>query len=151
MLLYFLGKGKHSEMSSFPETKVEKFTGQKNALKFVQRNLHQFSRVYPKGTRVDSSNYDPTPMWNSGVHMAALNYQTPGKWFTCLSNLTYTRLWQLNSVRSKPLLICGSTARLSSLLLLVRCRKLWVCVSSGHLCSSVFAEKVVTVGWNERS
>ena len=66
-------------MSSFPETKVEKFTSQKHAPKFVQSNLHQFSRVYPKGTRVDSSNYDPTPMWNCGVHMAALNYQTPGK------------------------------------------------------------------------
>ncbi|CAB4012366.1 1-phosphatidylinositol 4,5-bisphosphate phosphodiesterase gamma-1-like isoform X2, partial [Paramuricea clavata] len=73
------GKGKHCEMSSFPETKVEKFTGQKNAMKFLQRNLHQFSRVYPKGTRVDSSNYDPTPLWNSGVHMAALNYQTPDR------------------------------------------------------------------------
>jgi hypothetical protein len=76
--IVFLEKGKHCEMSSFPETKVEKFTGQKNAAKFVLRNLHQFSRVYPKGTRVDSSNYDPTPMWNSGVQMAALNYQTPG-------------------------------------------------------------------------
>ena len=66
-------------MSSFPETKVEKYTSQKHGQKFVQCNLHQFSRVYPKGTRVDSSNYDPTPMWNCGVHMAALNYQTPGR------------------------------------------------------------------------
>ena len=65
-------------MSSFPETIVDKFTNQKNSQKFVQYNLHQFSRVYPKGTRVDSSNYDPTPMWNCGVQMAALNYQTPG-------------------------------------------------------------------------
>ncbi|GBM65179.1 1-phosphatidylinositol 4,5-bisphosphate phosphodiesterase gamma-1 [Araneus ventricosus] len=36
----------------------------------------QFSRVYPKGTRIDSSNYDPFKMWNVGVQMAALNYQT---------------------------------------------------------------------------
>ncbi|XP_046842462.1 1-phosphatidylinositol 4,5-bisphosphate phosphodiesterase gamma-1-like isoform X1 [Xenia sp. Carnegie-2017] len=72
-------KGKHYEMSSFPETKVDKFTNQKNSQKFVQYNLHQFSRVYPKGTRVDSSNYDPTPMWNCGVQMAALNYQTPDR------------------------------------------------------------------------
>ncbi|GBM08691.1 1-phosphatidylinositol 4,5-bisphosphate phosphodiesterase gamma-1 [Araneus ventricosus] len=36
----------------------------------------QFSRVYPKGSRIDSSNYDPIKMWNAGVQMVALNYQT---------------------------------------------------------------------------
>ncbi|GIZ03789.1 1-phosphatidylinositol 4,5-bisphosphate phosphodiesterase gamma-1 [Caerostris extrusa] len=36
----------------------------------------QFSRVYPKGSRIDSSNYDPMKMWNAGVQMVALNYQT---------------------------------------------------------------------------
>ena len=39
----------------------------------------QFVRTYPHGTRVDSSNYDPIPLWNHGVHMVALNVQTPGK------------------------------------------------------------------------
>ena len=37
-----------------------------------------FSRIYPKGTRVDSSNYDPIPAWSTGNQMVALNYQTPG-------------------------------------------------------------------------
>jgi phosphatidylinositol phospholipase C zeta len=37
-----------------------------------------FSRVYPKGQRIDSSNYCPVPFWNVGSQMAALNYQTPG-------------------------------------------------------------------------
>ena len=46
---------------------------------FDTYHLSQFSRVYPKGTRVDSSNYDPTPMWNAGVQMCALNYQTSGE------------------------------------------------------------------------
>lgn len=37
------------------------------------------SRIYPKGTRVDSSNYNPQPFWNVGCQMVALNYQTMGR------------------------------------------------------------------------
>lgn len=40
---------------------------------------YQFSRVYPRGPRIDSSNYNPMPMWNSGSQMVALNYQTGDK------------------------------------------------------------------------
>eukprot|EP00731_Ephydatia_muelleri_P027125 Em0018g1225a len=36
-------------------------------------------RVYPKGQRLDSSNYDPVPMWNGGCQMVSLNYQTGDK------------------------------------------------------------------------
>lgn len=67
------------EMSSFSESKVDKWVGKKYAAKFVKYNFMQFSRIYPKGSRVDSSNYDPTPMWNAGSQLVALNYQTPGK------------------------------------------------------------------------
>lgn len=35
------------------------------------------SRIYPKGTRVDSSNLDPCPPWSAGNQLVALNYQTP--------------------------------------------------------------------------
>ena len=38
--------------------------------------IRQFARVYPQGKRVDSSNYDPQMMWNCGVQLVALNYQT---------------------------------------------------------------------------
>ena len=41
----------------------------------------QFVRTYPSGLRIDSSNYDPHPMWNNGIQMVALNVQTPGKLF----------------------------------------------------------------------
>ena len=37
----------------------------------------QLVRTYPKGTRVDSTNYNPLPMWRCGVQMVALNYQYP--------------------------------------------------------------------------
>ncbi|KAK6191656.1 hypothetical protein SNE40_003288 [Patella caerulea] len=33
-------------------------------------------RIYPAGTRTDSSNYNPVPMWNAGCQVVALNYQT---------------------------------------------------------------------------
>ena len=36
----------------------------------------QLARVYPKGTRVDSSNLFPMPHWCAGAHMVALNFQT---------------------------------------------------------------------------
>ncbi|UYV82929.1 PLCB2 [Cordylochernes scorpioides] len=44
-------------------------------------NKRQLSRVYPRGTRVDSSNYTPQVFWNAGCQMVALNYQTLGKSF----------------------------------------------------------------------
>jgi phosphatidylinositol phospholipase C, delta len=35
-----------------------------------------FTRVYPKGTRFDSSNYSPMPGWAVGAQLVALNFQT---------------------------------------------------------------------------
>lgn len=44
------------------------------------RHAHTYlNRVYPKGQRLDSSNYDPVPMWNGGCQMVSLNYQTGDK------------------------------------------------------------------------
>lgn len=45
---------------------------------WVRLNRRMFSRVYPGGLRIASSNYNPVPAWCAGVQMAALNYQTPG-------------------------------------------------------------------------
>ena len=72
-------QGRFYEMSSFPENKVERFASRRYASSFARYNFRQLSRVYPKGTRVDSSNYDPQPIWNCGSQLVALNYQTPGK------------------------------------------------------------------------
>ncbi|CAB0038593.1 unnamed protein product [Trichogramma brassicae] len=66
------------EMSSFPESKAEKLFQQERRF-FLKYHQVQFSRVYPKGQRIDSSNYNPLPMWNSGCQMVALNYQTGDK------------------------------------------------------------------------
>lgn len=42
-------------------------------------NKLQLSRIYPKGTRVDSSNYNPQLFWNAGCQLVALNFQTIGE------------------------------------------------------------------------
>ncbi|XP_077389932.1 1-phosphatidylinositol 4,5-bisphosphate phosphodiesterase gamma-1-like isoform X2 [Festucalex cinctus] len=67
------------DMSSFPETKAEKFATRVRGKRFLQYNRRQLSRVYPRGQRLDSSNYDPLPMWLCGSQLVALNFQTPDK------------------------------------------------------------------------
>ncbi|KAL3079489.1 hypothetical protein niasHT_031818 [Heterodera trifolii] len=66
----------HFHMSSFSES-----TGlgllKQSALEFVNYNKRQLSRIYPKGARVDSSNFLPQIFWNAGCQMVALNFQTP--------------------------------------------------------------------------
>ncbi|KAJ8667031.1 hypothetical protein QAD02_008693 [Eretmocerus hayati] len=62
-------------MSSFSEA-----TGlnllKTSAIEFVNYNKRQMSRIYPKGTRADSSNYMPQVFWNAGCQMVSLNFQT---------------------------------------------------------------------------
>lgn len=66
------------EIRSFVETKADSIVRQKpeDLLRYNQKGL---TRVYPKGQRVDSSNYDPFRLWLCGSQMVALNFQTAGK------------------------------------------------------------------------
>jgi phosphatidylinositol phospholipase C gamma-1 len=68
-------------MSSFGEKQAMHLASSKagQAAKFVQYNIRNFARVYPKGSRVNSSNYDPQVLWNCGAQVVALNYQTPDR------------------------------------------------------------------------
>jgi len=63
-------------MSSFAETTALGYL-KSQAIEFVNYNKRQISRIYPKGARVDSSNYMPQVFWNSGCQLVALNFQTP--------------------------------------------------------------------------
>ena len=92
-------------MSSFSENAALGYL-KSQAVEFVDYNKRQISRLYPKGARVDSSNYMPQvgalhcPLssylhhppstrlrdslvlqvqvfWNSGCQLVALNFQTP--------------------------------------------------------------------------
>ncbi|KAL7571420.1 hypothetical protein ACA910_019180 [Epithemia clementina (nom. ined.)] len=40
-------------------------------------NVRHLTRTYPKGGRIDSSNYNPTLAWAVGCQLVALNVQTP--------------------------------------------------------------------------
>lgn len=46
---------------------------------WIKHNFTHLSRTYPKGFRLGSSNYDPTPFWTAGNQIVALNWQTIGK------------------------------------------------------------------------
>uniref|UniRef100_A0A673BF19 Phosphoinositide phospholipase C n=1 Tax=Sphaeramia orbicularis TaxID=375764 RepID=A0A673BF19_9TELE len=64
------------EIRSFVENKIP---GKSRTKDFLQYNRKSLSRVYPKGQRVESSNYEPYPLWAVGCHMVALNFQTADK------------------------------------------------------------------------
>ncbi|KAJ3597022.1 hypothetical protein NHX12_003422 [Muraenolepis orangiensis] len=74
----------YKEVRSFVENKTPG-----RSQKFRQYNQKALSRVYPKAQRVESSNYDPHPLWVAGCHMVALNFQTADK-FTQLNSALFS-------------------------------------------------------------
>uniref|UniRef100_A0A7E4UWB1 Phosphoinositide phospholipase C n=1 Tax=Panagrellus redivivus TaxID=6233 RepID=A0A7E4UWB1_PANRE len=71
----FVRENHFYEMCSFSENKLDKLI-EKGLLQF---NVRHLGRVYPQASRLTSTNFNPMPMWNTGCHMVALNYQTPDK------------------------------------------------------------------------
>ncbi|OWM69955.1 phosphoinositide phospholipase C 2-like [Punica granatum] len=63
---------------SLSEQQLEKaiITHGKQIVRFTQRNI---LRVYPKGVRIDSSNYNPLIGWSHGAQMVAFNMQGYGR------------------------------------------------------------------------
>uniref|UniRef100_A0A8C9T815 Phosphoinositide phospholipase C n=1 Tax=Scleropages formosus TaxID=113540 RepID=A0A8C9T815_SCLFO len=66
------------ELSSFKESKALNLA-KTSATAFICHNAEKLSRTYPAGSRTDSSNYNPVPLWNAGCQIVALNFQTPCK------------------------------------------------------------------------
>ncbi|MBN3312575.1 PLCD1 phosphodiesterase, partial [Atractosteus spatula] len=66
------------EMASFKEGKAEKLALE-SANAYVRHNIDKLSRIYPAGSRTDSSNYNPVNLWNVGSQIVALNFQTSCK------------------------------------------------------------------------
>jgi hypothetical protein len=84
-------------MSSFDERQATMLLKER-PIEFVNYNKHQLSRVYPAGTRFDSSNFMPQVFWNAGCQLVALNYQTLGKsapFFLLVSYIKYVGLQTL--------------------------------------------------------
>lgn len=63
--VFALGEGKVSELQ------------ERDSRGLFRHNIEFFMRVYPKGTRVRSTNLDPAPFWRQGIQMVALNWQQP--------------------------------------------------------------------------
>ncbi|XP_073686432.1 1-phosphatidylinositol 4,5-bisphosphate phosphodiesterase delta-1a isoform X2 [Garra rufa] len=66
------------EMASYKEAKAMNLA-ENSATAFIHHNMDKLSRIYPAGSRTDSSNYNPVPLWNAGCQIVALNFQTHGK------------------------------------------------------------------------
>ncbi|XP_062337457.1 1-phosphatidylinositol 4,5-bisphosphate phosphodiesterase delta-1b isoform X1 [Osmerus eperlanus] len=66
------------EMASFKEGIAVRLA-EESANNYVRHNVDKLSRIYPAGSRTDSSNYNPVPLWNAGCQIVALNFQTPDK------------------------------------------------------------------------
>jgi len=67
----------YNHVYSFRETTFENKckTVETKAL-LEKHNSRYLMRVYPKGSRVNSSNFDPLQFWRRGVQMVATNWQT---------------------------------------------------------------------------
>ncbi|KAF6121048.1 phospholipase C zeta 1 [Phyllostomus discolor] len=66
-----------NESNSIGESTARKLSKLK-ASDFILHNNKFITRIYPKATRADSSNFNPQQFWNVGCQMVALNFQTPG-------------------------------------------------------------------------
>ncbi|NXW74945.1 1-phosphatidylinositol 4,5-bisphosphate phosphodiesterase zeta-1 [Hirundo rustica] len=66
-----------NENNSIGETHARKLA-RTSAKEFISHTTRFITRIYPKGTRMRSSNYNPQEFWNVGCQMVALNFQTPG-------------------------------------------------------------------------
>jgi len=61
---------------SHDEAKLEQLIDDDEGDRVVEFNKQHFTRVYPSGKRVKSSNFDPSLGWLHGCQLVALNYQT---------------------------------------------------------------------------
>lgn len=68
-------RNKPYEMHSFSEGRVVRYCKMKRD--WIIYNQTNMSRVFPVGTRVNSTNYNPLLAWSAGCQLVALNFQTP--------------------------------------------------------------------------
>lgn len=61
--------------SSIAETRAKKLCT-KRPQQMLELTETSLVRVYPSGTRIDSSNFGPLTSWSCGIQMVAMNYQT---------------------------------------------------------------------------
>lgn len=66
-----------SDMHSFSGSELQRLhRDPANVRRWKEYNVSHMSRIYPAGTRIDSSNYNPVVAWSSGCQLVALNFQS---------------------------------------------------------------------------
>ena len=60
-----------------------------SGMDLVKHNKTHLVRIYPKGTRIGSTNFEPHKFWAAGVQLVAINWQTFGKYKICPSSMSY--------------------------------------------------------------
>mmetsp|Transcript_30638 Transcript_30638/g.70142 ORF Transcript_30638/g.70142 Transcript_30638/m.70142 type:complete len:845 (-) Transcript_30638:341-2875(-) len=65
-------------MHSVSERKLKRIVkkGQRYWNAWMRYNEHHMTRIYPSGTRLDSSNFNPLIPWSMGCQLVSLNFQT---------------------------------------------------------------------------
>jgi phosphatidylinositol phospholipase C delta len=66
-------------MFSLSESTANKMFKRDGTLDLIKHNRSHLVRVYPKGTRVSSTNFLPQKYWSAGAQLVALNWQTNGE------------------------------------------------------------------------
>lgn len=64
-------------MFSLSEKAANRFLKQ-SMMDLIKHNRTHLVRIYPKGTRIGSTNFEPHRYWSAGAQLAAINWQTPG-------------------------------------------------------------------------
>ncbi|KAL0568203.1 hypothetical protein V5O48_013787 [Marasmius crinis-equi] len=64
------------EMFSLSENRAEGMLKTGSALDVIKHTRSHLVRIYPKGSRVASSNYEPHRFWVMGAQLVAINWQT---------------------------------------------------------------------------
>ncbi|KAJ3524795.1 hypothetical protein NM688_g8501 [Phlebia brevispora] len=63
------------QMFSLSENTANRILKQ-NMMDLIKHNKTHLIRIYPKGTRIGSTNYEPHRYWSAGAQLVAINWQT---------------------------------------------------------------------------
>ena len=77
----YLNSSDGATLRSLPrrsENKLARLSSEVKDAYFRAYTARHLARVFPAGTRIDSSNYNPCSAWERGCQIVALNFQGAG-------------------------------------------------------------------------
>jgi phosphatidylinositol phospholipase C delta len=75
-----------TEISSIKESHIKKLVSKHGCGEMIKLLSERFIRVYPKASRIDSSNYNCVDQWIYGANIVAINYQSRDLWWLIYTN-----------------------------------------------------------------